>query len=218
MAKRLLVFDCDGTLVDSSNGIADAMTSAFAFYDLECPPREIILRQTGLPGKVMVARMRPDLSDDDCHLIDRQYVDALRTERTKGVLHPLYGGIRALLADLEGRHDLAIATGMGRPGLDHVLSGHGLMDYFVSLQTADVNPGKPDPTMLNAAMKETGREPAETIMIGDTTYDGLLAKNAGVEFIGVAWGFHEKRELSEAGAGHVAADTEDLSRIVSNSI
>jgi phosphoglycolate phosphatase len=55
-------------------------------------------------------------------------------------------------------------------------------------------------------------------MIGDTTYDGLLAKNAGVEFIGVAWGFHEKRELSEAGAGHVAADTEDLSRIVSNSI
>jgi len=84
---------------------------------------------------------------------------------------------------------------------------------FVTLQTADRHPSKPDPSMLAAAMREAGATPADTVMIGDTAFDMAMARAAGCRAIGVAWGYHAPEELMEAGAAAVAqtpAELEDL--------
>jgi phosphoglycolate phosphatase len=129
----------------------------------------------------------------------------------EAVEEPLYPGIGALLDRLEGDGWLlGVATGKGRPGLNKTLDNHNLRDRFVTLQTADVAAGKPNPDMLHRASAETGVRLDKVIMIGDTTYDILMARNAGVVAAGVTWGYHPADELRTAGA-HVIADTpEDL--------
>ena len=90
---------------------------------------------------------------------------------------------------------LGTATGKARRGLDVVIDAHGLHGLFVTLQTADLHPSKPHPSMLAAACNETGINPARAIMIGDTSYDMEMGKAAGVKTIGVAWGYHPLADL-----------------------
>jgi phosphoglycolate phosphatase len=87
-----------------------------------------------------------------------------------------------------------------------------LAHRFGSLHTADDGPGKPHPAMLNAAMAEAGAEPSGTVMIGDTTFDMLMARAAGVAGLGVSWGYHGTPELEAAGALFVASDFAELVR------
>ena len=120
---------------------------------------------------------------------------------------PLFAGAAAALDALErAGYLLGIATGKGRRGLAHVLDSHGLTARFVTLQTADDGPGKPNPGMLLSAMAEAGAAPDSTVMIGDTTFDVLMARNAKVAAVGVAWGYHDAAELIAAGAIEIAGD------------
>jgi phosphoglycolate phosphatase len=105
---------------------------------------------------------------------------------------------------------LAVATGMSRRGLDHCLAANGIADRFVSLQTADDHPSKPHPAMLRAALAEADADATQAVMIGDTQYDILMAADAGVRGIGVAWGYHAADELRAAGAAYVARNPADL--------
>ena len=105
---------------------------------------------------------------------------------------------------------LGLATGKSRRGVDQILKMHDLGDYFSTIKTADDGPGKPNPQILLDAMVENGVDPGETVMIGDTTFDILLAKNAGVFGIGVKWGYHEPSELMEAGALRVIDRFDEL--------
>ena len=105
---------------------------------------------------------------------------------------------------------LGVATGKSDRGLAHVLATHGLAHHFVTLQTADRHPSKPHPSMIEAAIAEAGADPARTAMIGDTSYDVMMAVNAGVRAIGVGWGYHEPDELIAAGAHGVALAVADL--------
>ena len=98
--------------------------------------------------------------------------------------------------------------------LDLTLVGHGLMDRFVTLQTADVAHGKPHPDMMLRAMAETGAEVSRSVMIGDTTYDMEMAVNAGTMAIGVAWGYHETVELQAAGAHVVVTSYGELKDVL----
>ena len=124
---------------------------------------------------------------------------------------PLYDGVPALLDDLDAEGWLlAVATGKSDRGLGFCLDCHGLADRFVSLQTADRHPSKPHPSMLEQAMADAGAEPAATLMIGDTSYDMLMAKAAGARAVGVAWGYHPPEELIAAGADYVAQSPADL--------
>src|SRR3546814_6453894 len=107
---------------------------------------------------------------------------------------------------------LAIATGKSERGLRACLEMHGILDLFVSLQTADKHPSKPHPAMLEAAMIEAGASPSQSVMIGDTTFDILMANDAGVRALGVEWGYHEAQELRAAGAQAVASDPVHLER------
>jgi phosphoglycolate phosphatase len=212
VTNRLVVFDCDGTLVDSQHGICAAMTRAFEAVKLPPPDRFAILSVVGLSLPAAMARLLPQAEADfHDHLAD-QYKAAFRALRqTDGVQEPLYPGIAALVRDLdEAGWLLGVATGKSDRGLHLCLTHHGLNDRFVTLQTADRHPSKPHPSMLLTAMAEAGAAPETTIMIGDTSFDIEMGLAAGTRTIGVAWGYHHPDLLAAAGAGAVAMDSAAL--------
>ncbi|SPH16529.1 Pyrophosphatase PpaX [Defluviimonas aquaemixtae] len=199
---RLVVFDVDGTLVDSQNHILAAMAHAFGALDIDLPPREAVLSIVGLSLPEAMARLVPDLpgqSHEDLVAAYKQSFGTLRAE----TLAPLYPGAADALSALGSQADvlLGVATGKSRRGLDHVLRAHALDRHFVTCQVADDHPSKPHPSMLLAACAETAAGPG--VMIGDTTYDIEMGRAAGFATIGVAWGYHRAEALAEAGAGQV---------------
>jgi phosphoglycolate phosphatase len=132
--------------------------------------------------------------------------------RDKAHQEPLYPGIRETLHALAKEQDvlLGIATGKSRRGLSAVLEREGLTDLFITLQTADTHPSKPHPAMLHAAMAEAGADPTRTVMIGDTTFDIGMARDAGARAIGAGWGYHPPEALAAAGAHRIVGDSLDL--------
>jgi phosphoglycolate phosphatase len=208
----LIAFDCDGTLVDSQYMIAAAMQAAFDRHGLGIAPPERVRRVVGLSLVEAIARLLPTHGAHQVAEVAETYKQAflaLRTDRR--LAEPLYPGMLAVLEALSARGVLlAVCTGKSRRGLDAVLAHHGIARLFVSLQTADRHPGKPDPAMLHAAMRETGVTAQRTVLVGDTSYDMELARNAGAHALGVAWGYHPPDELAAAGAQAVVTDASDI--------
>ena len=212
MTARLAIFDCDGTLVDSQADIATAMEAAFAAHGLQAPPRAQIRRIVGLSLTEAIRQLAPAVDAQTTASLVAGYKDAFRANRAAGtVLEPLYDGIAELIAELAGEGWLlGVATGKSDRGLAHCLERHGLTEHFVTLQTADRHPSKPDPSMALACLEATGAAPARTVMIGDTSYDMAMAVNAGVHAIGVDWGYHQPTDLVAAGANAVAGSIDEL--------
>ncbi len=209
---RLIVFDCDGTLVDSQHVIVAAAERAFRARGLVPPAVAAVHAVIGLSLELAIASWRPEANLAERTLLVDDYRTAWRALREEdGVHEALYPGALATLMELDRLgHLLGIATGKSRPGLLNVLEHHALASLFVTLQTADRHPSKPHPSMLEAAMHETGSAPAETLMVGDTSYDMAMARAAGVGAIGVAWGYHPAASLIAAGATIVLERFEDL--------
>jgi phosphoglycolate phosphatase len=205
---RLAIFDCDGTLVDSQANICRAVEEAFDKSALVAPPRPAIRRIVGLSLVEAMRLLLPD-ADNAAHLtLADDYKAAFFRLRSSGAMaeEPLYDGMIDALDTLRARGwTLGVATGKSDRGLVHVLTHHGIIDWFVTLQTADRHPSKPHPSMIETAMADAGARPADTAMIGDTSYDMAMARAAGARAIGVAWGYHPTEELIEAGA-HIVVD------------
>jgi phosphoglycolate phosphatase len=204
---RLAIFDCDGTLVDSQSTICRAMEESFAAAGLSAPSRERTRRIVGLSLIEAMAALLPGAPAAlHCQLAE-DYKAAFHRLRGQGLVEePLYDGIPELLDTLE--EDgwlLGVATGKSDRGLGHCLACHGLSRRFVTLQTADRHPSKPNPSMIEAALRDAGAEAAASMMIGDTSFDMAMAKAAGVTALGVAWGYHAPAELIAAGADFVAS-------------
>jgi phosphoglycolate phosphatase len=211
---RLIVFDVDGTLVDSQADILAAMGSAFEAVSLAVPSRAEVLSIVGLSLDVAVARLAPQA--DHARMVEA-YKDAYVTLRARtgaAQSSPLFPGARALLDRLVGEPDilLGVATGKSKRGLDKLIEAHGLEHFFVTRQVADFHPSKPHPSMLRQAMTEVGCDTAQTVMIGDTSFDMQMAEAAGVHGIGVAWGYHPRTSLSAA--RQIAENFEDLTGIL----
>ncbi len=155
---RLAVFDCDGTLVDSQHSIIACMSAAFAAAGLAAPAAEAVRRVVGLPLAASVAKLNPVLAPAECERVAELYKEAfVGIRRDRAIAEPLFPGVRELIDALEAEGVLlGIATGKGRRGLRITLEQHGLLERFVTLQTADDAPGKPHPEMLRRAMAETG--------------------------------------------------------------
>jgi phosphoglycolate phosphatase len=208
----LAIFDCDGTLVDSQADICAAMDAAFTAAGLIPPERHATRRVVGLSLHEAMRQLHPQGAHDDHASLTQLYKDAFRARREAGhVGEPLYDGIAELIEGLAAEGwQLAVATGKSDRGLAHCLAAHGLTRHFVSLQTADRHPSKPDPSMIEQCIADAGADRNRTAMIGDTVYDIAMAKNAGVRGIGVDWGYHDPHELIDAGAEAVATSMAHL--------
>lgn len=206
-AARLAVFDVDGTLVDSQGHITAAMAAAFSAIGAPAPSRADVLGIVGLSLPVAVATLAPGIAAEDRLRLVEAYKDHFADLRRQGAT-PVFPGAAALLARLATRDDLllGIATGKSRRGLMHLLEETGWHGHFVTLQVADDHPSKPDPSMLRAALAETGVAPAAAMMIGDTEYDIAMGRAAGVGTIAVRWGYHAVDRLEAAGPGRIVAD------------
>jgi phosphoglycolate phosphatase len=200
-------------LVDSQHMIVAAMERAFAGFGLPPPGRSAILSVVGLSLDPAVSRLVPLANALDVTALADAYKRAFGDLRRDGAhQEPLYPGVRETLVALAGEPGtlLGVATGKSRRGLAAVLDREGLADIFVTLQTADTHPSKPHPAMLMAAMAEAGVGASRTLMVGDTTYDMTMARDAGARAIGVGWGYHPVADLEAAGAHRVLADSSTM--------
>ncbi|MEM7076031.1 MAG: HAD-IA family hydrolase [Pseudomonadota bacterium] len=200
---RLVIFDVDGTLVDSQADILAAMTQAFERADLVPPSRNAILSIVGLSLDHAILRLVPDVPADVLGRMVDWYKEAYVGLRAKtGAAHssPLYPGARETIGALSGDPGvlLGVATGKSRRGLDKLIEAHSLLDVFVTLQVSDHHPSKPHPSMIEACLAETGVLPKNAVMIGDTSFDIDMAQAAGVPAIGVTWGYHPRPALAHA--------------------
>ena len=201
---KLVLFDVDGTLVDSQNIIIAAQQMAFAAHGLEPPSRERSLSIVGLSlaeaFTVLVGSGGP------IEGLVEAYKDAFLTLRQDPAnAEPLFPGVEHCLEWLDDREDvlLGIATGKSRRGVAHLLDRHGWHDVFSVIQTADDAPSKPHPGMILQAMQETGAGPRGTVMVGDSSFDMAMARAARVLPVGVSWGFQPVAALTVAGAGPI---------------
>lgn len=210
---RLAVFDCDGTLVDSQVNIIRAMRDSFAAVGHPAPDDHAIRHVVGLSLFETMATLVTDGNAMLHTALADEYRRAFHRLRAAGTLavEPLYPGIRDALADLAGRGwALGVATGKSDRGLALILAHHDLGHHFVTLQTADRHPSKPHPAMLERAMVQAGSTPADTVMIGDTSFDMAMGVAAGARAIGVDWGYHAPEALLAAGAESVVGSTAEL--------
>ena len=208
----LVIFDVDGTLVDSQNLIVEAQAETFRRHGLPAPSREKTLSLVGLSlTPTFAALVGGDGPVDDMVATYRQvFSDIIFNE--PGRKEPLFPGAAELIEDL--RHadgvTLALATGKSRRGVARVFDHYGWHGVFASVQTADTNASKPDPEMLLNALAETGHEATEAVFIGDTSFDMVMGRAAGIEPWGVCWGYHKPEALSEAGAACLFTSTDEL--------
>ncbi|GAA4215867.1 phosphoglycolate phosphatase [Sagittula marina] len=206
---KLVIFDVDGTLVDSQGDILGAMSAAFAGEGLVAPDRPDVLRIVGLSLPQAMEQLVPDLGTVQRTRMVETYKAAYAAQVTC-TASPLYDGIPELLDRLGDIDDLllGVATGKSRRGLSRLLKAHGLTGRFVTTQVADDHPSKPHPAMLFSALDELGLDAAQAVMIGDTSYDMDMAEAAGIRGIGVTWGYHPADALGAA--VRVVNDTQEL--------
>jgi len=190
---RFVVFDWDGTLADSTAIIARALQQACRDVG-EPAPAEVDARFViGLGLADALRHVAPRLPvERHCELAARYRHHYL----AEALSIPLFDGVREMLTEMSGAgHLLGVATGKSRAGLDHALDQQNLRHFFVATRCADEGFPKPHPGMLLDLMRHVGAEPAETLMIGDTTHDLELARNAGVSAVAVAYGAHDPEGL-----------------------
>jgi len=214
---KLVVFDCDGTLVDSQYNIIHCMEQSFQACGLAVPEDRAVRSIIGLNLDQAIHQLMDDRDDLDllARLVDG-YKQAFQEHRLKpDHEEPLYKGTLEAIKALDAAGTLmAVATGKSMRGLKAVVEMHDLSRYFISLQTPDHNPGKPHPQMLEQAMKDAGATSENTYMIGDTSYDMMLARNAACHAVGVSWGYHDDDVLLAAGADHLIHSYDELFPIV----
>lgn len=191
---KLIVFDWDGTIMDSADHIVKCLQTAL--NDLELPEKndDEIRNIIGLGLREALHVLCPTANDDELTALTDRYREHFFNQQTEPC--ELFPGARELIETLHAQdYYLAVATGKGRHGLDKVLAETGLGEYFPVTRCADESHSKPHPQMLLDIIDWYGVEATETIMIGDTDYDLQMANNAATHAIGVTYGVHEKQRL-----------------------
>ena len=190
---KLIVFDWDGTLMDSEAQIVSCMHAALADLELEPMDDATVRNIIGLGLREAIDTLLPG---HDAHF-HQAFVDAYRVHWFQSESSVLFAGAREVLDIIRG-HDflLGVATGKARRGLDRVLNDTDLTAYFHATRCADEAPSKPHPQMLQDLMAALDVLPEETIMVGDTEYDMEMATNAGVARIAVRSGVHSAERLN----------------------
>jgi len=189
----LLIFDWDGTLMDSAGVIVDSIQRACEDIGLPAPSERASRQIIGLGLIQALQTLLPDLPADDYpRLVERYRHHYLGRDADL----PLFAGVASGIRDLHaGGFTLAVATGKSRIGLDRALEASSLGAWFAATRCADQTHSKPHPAMVLELITELDADPARTLVIGDTSHDLLMASNAGVASLGVTYGAHEAGDL-----------------------
>jgi phosphoglycolate phosphatase len=188
----LIVFDWDGTIIDSASAIAECIRSAAADLGLTVPTREQASHVIGLGLHDALRGAVPGLpAERVAEFVARYRAHFLKSEDGMG----LFDGMRELLESLSHGRTLAIATGKSRRGLDRALDANGLRPWFRASRCADETHPKPHPAMLMELMEQLRKTPEEVLMIGDTSHDLHMARGANVDAVAVTYGAHAEQGL-----------------------
>lgn len=215
-AMKLVIFDVDGTLVDSQHFIVEAQTRAFAAHGLPVPSRAEMLSIVGLS---LVQAFEQLVPDGPAASLAQAYRDAWSVMRLDpDYADEMYPGAVEAVNALAQRDDLllGIATGKSLRGVHHLFDERGWHGRFATVQTSDGHPSKPHPAMVLKALAETGMAPADALMIGDTSYDMAMGRAAGVRTLGVTWGYHTRDQLIASGAERLVESYEDLMAVLAS--
>ncbi len=209
----LIAFDWDGTLYDSTALIVRCIQSACADLEVAVPSDADAAYVIGLGLQDALKHAVPGLPTARYPELGQRYRHHYIARQHELMLFP---GTLDMLQALKARsHLLAVATGKNRRGLDDALQHSQLHGLFDATRTADETAGKPDPLMLNQLMQQLGVAPERTLMIGDTTHDLMLARNAGTPRVAVSFGAHESEAFAEHEPLFVAHSTAELKRWLS---
>jgi phosphoglycolate phosphatase len=203
----LIVFDWDGTLIDSAGTIVQCIQEAARDMGLDVPDRERASHVIGLGLQDSLRHAAPGLPAERYLEFGANYRRHFLARQDSMLLFP---GVRALLESASRRHGLAIATGKGRKGLDRSLEAEGLRRFFSASRCADETNPKPHPAMLLEIMGELGVDRGKTLMIGDTSHDLDMAKAAGVDALAVTYGAHPEQGLRACGPRDCVASVAEL--------
>ncbi|WP_372871689.1 HAD-IIIA family hydrolase [Shewanella sp.] len=190
----LIIFDWDGTLMNSIGKIIDCMQALARELDIPIPSEKAVRDVIGLSMPEAMRVLFPNESD----ATRLGWIDKYRTHYLvfNATPSPLYEGVPELLAELNGRgHQLAIATGKARAGLDRILKETGLGPWFHASRCADETQSKPHPQMLHELLIELDVAPERAVMVGDSAFDLQMANNTGIASIGVDYGTHDRQTL-----------------------
>ncbi len=204
----LIAFDWDGTLFDSTAIIVRCIQQAVVDVGGQRPSDEAAAYVIGMALMPALAHAAPDVPPGKYPELGARYRHHYAAHQDD---LSLFGGVLPLLSELRARHHwLAVATGKSRRGLDEALHAVELKGVFDGSRTADETAGKPHPRMLHELMREFGVEPERTLMIGDTTHDLQMARNAGCASIGVSYGAHDTQGFGALEPLHIAHSVRDL--------
>lgn len=211
---KLIVFDIDGTLVDSQNCIVESQRRAFAALGMEAPPtREKALSVVGL--SLVEAFDALTEGRGPSRELAEAYKNAWMQLRNESKIEdrcPVYPGVQDFLREWSERQGclLGVATGKSRAGVERLFETYGWHGTFATVQTADDAPSKPAPDMFNRALAETGVGARNACMVGDTVFDMRMARDVGAHTIGVGWGYHRHDKLKKAGAATIVDTLDEL--------
>ena len=204
----LIAFDWDGTLFDSTAIITRCIQLAVQDVGGTVPTREQAAYVIGMALMPALAHAAPDVPKERYPLLGERYRHHYSAHQHD---ISLFEGVLEMLAELKARHHwLAVATGKSRAGLNEALQAVQLRALFDGSRTADETAGKPHPRMLHELMREFGVEPERTLMVGDTTHDLQMARNAGCASVGVSYGAHESDEFHALAPRHIAHSVREL--------
>ncbi|MBL3824392.1 MULTISPECIES: HAD family hydrolase [Marinobacter] len=213
MNVRVVIFDWDGTLVDSVEHIADSLHQAatdLGYPELE---REAYRDIIGLGMVEALEKLYPGISREEMNSIRDGYARYFFSKVTTP--QNVFEGMADVVADLRGAgRSCSVATGKSRRGLDSALVSSGLGDHFEITRCADETRSKPDPAMLEEILRFYRIEPEEAVMIGDTRYDLEMAQRIGMPSIGVEWGVHKRDVLGDYSPRAIVDSVPDLRRVL----
>ena len=211
---KLVLFDCDGTRVDSVGLIHEVMARTFVHFGHVRPEMSLTKSIIGLTLDIAIARMqgKPHVDDEAIAMTAHYKSIYAETRAEAGFQEPLFDGITAMIETLAKRDELLMGavTGKSRRGLDLIMDTHGFRPHFIVSRTADDCTSKPHPAMVTECCSHTGIVPADTIVIGDAIYDMQMAKAAGAKAVGVAWGYASVEDLWKAGADAIVEHASEI--------
>ena len=208
----LAAFDLDGTLLNSADSIVFGVTECWKVCGFPVPKAQDIKKIIGLPWEESVKNLLPDAGKKEFNLIKKYYEEVAQGKRQRPKQdQDLFPGVYEMLKEVrEAGYILTIITSRSGVRLRELLARHGIEELFSALKTTDDGPGKPNPFLMRQTLNEFNVLKNNAVMIGDTTFDIAMSKNAGTFGVGVSWGVHNTSDLMTAGAHEVVHTVDEI--------